>query len=111
MEAGSKKCLWPLLCVRSGECVRVAFVLQVSSLHKAPYSHPADLRASGGRLRVGYVSSDFCNHPTSHLMQSIPGMHDRSKVEVRTAWTCMPDGGGGGGGLLKMANLAGFYFF
>ena len=29
-----------------------------------------------------YVSSDFGNHPTSHLMQSIPGMHDRSRVEV-----------------------------
>lgn len=34
------------------------------------------------RLRIGYVSSDFGNHPTSHLMQSIPGLHDRSKVEV-----------------------------
>lgn len=35
-----------------------------------------------GRLRIGYVSSDFGNHPTSHLMQSIPGMHDRTKVEI-----------------------------
>ena len=35
-----------------------------------------------GRLRIGYVSSDFGNHPTSHLMQSVPGMHDRSKVEI-----------------------------
>nr|XP_021193047.2 UDP-N-acetylglucosamine--peptide N-acetylglucosaminyltransferase 110 kDa subunit [Helicoverpa armigera] len=35
-----------------------------------------------GRLRVGYVSSDFGNHPTSHLMQSIPGLHDRQKVEI-----------------------------
>lgn len=39
--------------------------------------------ASGGRLRVGYVSSDFGNHPTSHLMQSIPGLHDTENVEVR----------------------------
>uniref|UniRef100_A0A8R1HGY9 protein O-GlcNAc transferase n=1 Tax=Caenorhabditis japonica TaxID=281687 RepID=A0A8R1HGY9_CAEJA len=37
---------------------------------------------SGQRLRIGYVSSDFGNHPTSHLMQSIPGMHDRTRVEV-----------------------------
>lgn len=35
-----------------------------------------------GRLRIGYVSSDFGNHPTSHLMQSIPGLHDRSKMEI-----------------------------
>nr|XP_026500284.1 UDP-N-acetylglucosamine--peptide N-acetylglucosaminyltransferase 110 kDa subunit-like [Vanessa tameamea] len=35
-----------------------------------------------GRLRIGYVSSDFGNHPTSHLMQSIPGLHNRSNVEI-----------------------------
>ena len=35
-----------------------------------------------GRLRIGYVSSDFGNHPTSHLMQSIPGMHNRANVEI-----------------------------
>ncbi|VDK52763.1 unnamed protein product [Anisakis simplex] len=32
--------------------------------------------------KIGYVSSDFGNHPTSHLMQSIPGMHNRENVEV-----------------------------
>ncbi len=43
------------------------------------------MQVGGGpacRLKIGYVSSDFGNHPTSHLMQSIPGMHDRSRVEV-----------------------------
>ncbi|XP_053623559.1 UDP-N-acetylglucosamine--peptide N-acetylglucosaminyltransferase 110 kDa subunit-like isoform X1 [Plodia interpunctella] len=39
-------------------------------------------RESKGRLRVGYVSSDFGNHPTSHLMQSIPGLHNQEKIEV-----------------------------
>jgi len=34
------------------------------------------------RLRVGYVSSDFGNHPLSHLMQSCFGLHDRRKFEV-----------------------------
>ena len=52
-------------------------------LKKQPYKYPSDLKSSDGRLRIGYVSSDFGNHPTSHLMQSIPGFHDRSKVEVR----------------------------
>lgn len=37
---------------------------------------------NGQRLRIGYVSSDFGNHPTSHLMQSIPGMHNRDRVEI-----------------------------
>lgn len=41
------------------------------------------MKLSDGRLRVGYVSSDFGNHPTSHLMQSIPGMHNPDKFEVR----------------------------
>lgn len=57
--------------------------LQINALHKPAYEHPKDLKASGGRLRVGYVSSDFGNHPTSHLMQSIPGMHNSEKFEVR----------------------------
>ncbi len=34
------------------------------------------------RLKIGYVSSDFGNHPTSHLMQSIPGLHDLKSVEI-----------------------------
>ena len=58
---------------------------QINVLHKSAYEHPKDLKASGGRLRVGYVSSDFGNHPTSHLMQSIPGMHDKDKVEASDA--------------------------
>lgn len=55
---------------------------QINALHKPAFEHPKDLKASGGRLRVGYVSSDFGNHPTSHLMQSIPGMHNPEKFEV-----------------------------
>ncbi|XP_065186936.1 UDP-N-acetylglucosamine--peptide N-acetylglucosaminyltransferase 110 kDa subunit-like isoform X2 [Sycon ciliatum] len=54
---------------------------RVALLHKRPFSYPTDLSATGGRLRIGYVSSDFGNHPTSHLMQSVPGFHT-DKVEV-----------------------------
>ncbi|KAH8071879.1 protein N-acetylglucosaminyltransferase [Aureococcus anophagefferens] len=35
-----------------------------------------------GRLRLGYCSSDLGNHPLAHLMQSVFGMHDRSKFHV-----------------------------
>ncbi|MCI4379763.1 hypothetical protein PGIGA_G00232100 [Pangasianodon gigas] len=55
---------------------------KINALHKPAYEHPKDLKVSGGRLRIGYVSSDFGNHPTSHLMQSIPGMHNSEKFEV-----------------------------
>ena len=33
------------------------------------------------RLRVGFVSSDFGNHPTSHLVQSVFVQLDRSRIE------------------------------
>lgn len=48
-----------------------------------PLRHPprAPLHP-GQRLRLGYVSSDFGNHPLSHLMASVFGSHDRHKVEV-----------------------------
>ncbi|XP_042395880.1 probable UDP-N-acetylglucosamine--peptide N-acetylglucosaminyltransferase SEC isoform X2 [Zingiber officinale] len=38
--------------------------------------------SKSGRLRIGYVSSDFGNHPLSHLMGSVFGMHNRENVEV-----------------------------
>lgn len=59
-------------------CLSVAQRLGVPRL---PHPPSAPL-APGQRLRVGYVSSDFGNHPLSHLMGAVFGMHDRSKVEV-----------------------------
>lgn len=53
---------------------------KISILHKEPYKFPK--MVNNERLKIGYVSSDFGNHPTSHLMQSVPGFHDRHKVEV-----------------------------
>lgn len=62
---------------------------KIHVLHKHPYKFAAELK---GRLRVGYVSSDFGNHPTSHLMQSVPGLHDRHKVEI-FCYALSPDDG------------------
>lgn len=56
---------------------------------KTKFTHSNKLK---GRLRIGYVSSDFGNHPTSHLMQSIPGMHGRENVEV-FCYSLNPDDG------------------
>ncbi|XP_057871248.1 probable UDP-N-acetylglucosamine--peptide N-acetylglucosaminyltransferase SEC isoform X1 [Cryptomeria japonica] len=51
-----------------------------------PFNHPPPIpvksEGGSGRLRVGYVSSDFGNHPLSHLMGSVFGMHNREYVEV-----------------------------
>ncbi|PRQ41628.1 putative protein O-GlcNAc transferase [Rosa chinensis] len=50
------------------------------------FNHPTPIpiKCNGGfeRLRVGYVSSDFGNHPLSHLMGSVFGMHNKENVEV-----------------------------
>lgn len=34
------------------------------------------------KMRIGYVSSDFGNHPMAHLMQSVFGLHDKEKYEI-----------------------------
>lgn len=57
-------------------------VEKIATLHKMSYRYPHDTYSSGGRLKVGYISSDFCNHPTSHLMQSVPGFHNKTKFEI-----------------------------
>lgn len=37
---------------------------------------------SGGRLRIGYLSSDFCNHAVGRLFAGYVGDHDRERVHV-----------------------------
>lgn len=39
-------------------------------------------RLKSMRIKVGYLSADFGNHPVSHLMQSVFRLHDRSRFEV-----------------------------
>ena len=34
------------------------------------------------RLRIGYVSADFRNHPTAHLISGLFRLHDRERFEV-----------------------------
>ena len=47
-------------------------------------ARPMTARRSYGheRLRIGYLSSDFCSHAVSILTAELYGLHDRSKVEV-----------------------------
>ena len=44
------------------------------------------------RLRVGYVSSDYCAHPVSFLMAELFERHDRTKFEVY-GYCCSPEDG------------------
>lgn len=36
----------------------------------------------GARLRVGYISADFCMHPVGYFFEPLLVGHDRSKVEI-----------------------------
>ena len=44
------------------------------------------------QLHVGYVSSDFNNHPLAHLMQSVFGLHDKTYVKAFCYATTASDG-------------------
>ncbi len=43
-------------------------------------------------LNVGYISSDFNNHPLAHLMQSVFGFHDKRRVKAFCYATTASDG-------------------
>uniref|UniRef100_A0A804NQY5 O-GlcNAc transferase C-terminal domain-containing protein n=2 Tax=Zea mays TaxID=4577 RepID=A0A804NQY5_MAIZE len=62
------------------------YSLIYSRFRLPPFVHPPPIpvKAEGKhcRLKVGYVSSDFGNHPLSHLMGSVFGMYDRANIEV-----------------------------
>lgn len=44
------------------------------------------------QLHVGYVSSDFNNHPLAHLMQSVFGLHNKTHVKAFCYATTAGDG-------------------
>ncbi|KAG2176296.1 hypothetical protein INT43_005530 [Umbelopsis isabellina] len=44
------------------------------------------------RIKLGYLSSDFNNHPLAHLMQSVFGFHDKKRFEVFCYATTASDG-------------------
>ena len=53
---------------------------------------PIDDKDGAGRLVVGYISSDFLDHPLSHLMQSVFGFHDRTRFHAICYATTASDG-------------------
>jgi predicted O-linked N-acetylglucosamine transferase (SPINDLY family) len=47
---------------------------------------------AAGRLRVGYVSGDFREHPTAHLTRKLFRVHDRNRFEI-IGFSLRPDDG------------------
>ncbi len=55
------------------------------------FSHVRN-RSARERLRLGYISSDFCDHAIGHLVAGIFGAHDRDRYEV-FGYSIGPDDG------------------
>ncbi len=59
---------------------------------KPARSHPMPDMSSGARLRIGYLSRDFRDHPVGHLLRNAFALHDRGRFEVY-AFSFGPDDG------------------
>ena len=46
------------------------------------YSLPVNPYSNHKKIRVGYFSADYHNHPTMHLMAELFELHDRKKFEI-----------------------------
>lgn len=43
---------------------------------------PGSTRSCGSRLRIGYLSADFRNHPVGLILPQVVELHDRARVQV-----------------------------
>jgi len=59
-----------------------ALALRMTVCEGGLWHPPREPLAEMERLKVAFVSSDFGNHPLSHLMGSVFGLMDKSKFEV-----------------------------
>lgn len=77
-----------LICHRNALRISQSTLTQmwVPDLVYPPPSPPAP------KINIGYISSDFNNHPLAHLMQSVFGFHDLSRFNVFLYATTPSDG-------------------
>ncbi len=62
--------------------VSAALNAQIETLADKYGPLPPPLPKPGGRLRIGYLSNNFRDHPIGHVTQALFAAHDRSRVEV-----------------------------
>jgi predicted O-linked N-acetylglucosamine transferase (SPINDLY family) len=111
----AKQCLWPVYDSVPGvsreAMVQATSALAMLSLHDDPAAQlaaagryvdkklakglprlAAKARYGHAKIRIGYLSSDFCLHPVSLLMAQLFELHDRERFEV-TAYCWSPEDG------------------
>ena len=52
----------------------------LAAMPRAPFRRP--ISPEGERLKIGYLSSDFHEHPTMRLFEDVLALHDRTKFDV-----------------------------
>lgn len=57
-------------------------LLQDSAASERPLSR-RPISGAGRKLRIGYLSSDFCVHVTMRLFEEVLFLHDREKFDIR----------------------------
>lgn len=55
--------------------------------YSRPYRFYPKLKADACKIKIGYLSSDFCTHATSHLMSEIFMQHDKNSFEIYTFYS------------------------
>lgn len=76
----------PATPAEQAQCAR----LQAAAVVKGTGALPAPGRKSGERLRLGYLSCDFRQHPVAELTAEMFERHDRDRFEV-SAYSFGPD--------------------
>jgi predicted O-linked N-acetylglucosamine transferase (SPINDLY family) len=85
--------LLPLSDSNAGEqcqCARQYAQQQYGEFLSRPPLHLARSGADRERLRIGYLSADYHEHPTSFLVARVIERHDRERFEV-FGYSCGPD--------------------
>ena len=71
-------------------CARQFAEEQYRAFLSRPPLSGADLRPEIPKMRIGYLSADFREHPVSYLLAQIIERHDRNRFEVY-GYSCGPD--------------------
>jgi len=64
------------------KCAQLVMGTQVLGAQSALLRRPEIRAQARTRLRVGYFSGDFYNHPTAHLISGVIEAHDRTAFEI-----------------------------
>ena len=56
------------------------YCLENYNIESIPLDHKRKLRSD--KMRIGYFSADFHDHPVSHQIAKVFALHDREKIEV-----------------------------